>query len=240
MPLLSHWPKNSANPARQQRCGHGHHSKMRKLRPRPQQLATILAVLLVLFLVIAGCVISPRRIVNQSPSPTPTASPTATVSPTPTPTPTPMAATVPAQFLFIGQSDMAVVTGFRINSDGSLAPIPGSPFTISAPVRSLMAARDTLIVASGDTVSAFRVDKETGSIHPPDSTSVSITEADPSSSAAGPNMAVLDATGKFMYVADITRSELLPFRVENGKLFEISRSATPIPNATTSVAIVKP
>jgi sugar lactone lactonase YvrE len=61
-----------------------------------------------------------------------------------------------------------------------------------------------------------------------------------SPAAAGPQTAVLDASGRFMYVADVDRRELLAYRVENGKPLALSSSAIPIANATNSLAIVKP
>lgn len=189
-----------------------------------------------LFLIIAGCVISPRRVVNQSPSPTPTP----TISPTPTPTPTPMAKTVP-QFLFLGDAGTPLITGFRINSDGSLAPVPGSPFTINAPGRTLSAADDTLLITSELGITAFRVERETGFLEETDLAGVSITAAEPSSAAnSSGQLAVLDSSGSFMYVVDANRAELLPYRVDHGKLLALSPSAIPIPRSTTSIAIVRP
>src|ERR1051326_8959074 len=133
---------------------------MRYPNYRPNHLGLLIAGTFMFVLIIAGCVISPRRVVIGGPSPTPTP----TISPTPTPTPTPMATTVSAQFFFLGQADAPLISGFRINSDGSLAPLPGSPFTIDAPVRSLVAVHDMLISTSEGAVTAFKVDKEAGSI----------------------------------------------------------------------------
>ena len=222
-------------------CSQASLKSVRYLCSRPKQFAAIAAIFMLLLL-IAGCVISPRRVVVGGPSPTPTP----TISPTPTPTPTPMAAAVPqantpAEFLFLSDAGAPLITGFRINGDGSLAPIPGSPFTIGAPAGSLTAAHGTLIVTSGKAISAYKVDKETGSIQPMDSAVSFMGDSDPSSSTAiGPQLAVLDSRGRFMYVVDINRAELLPYRVDNGKLFALSPSAIPIPSATTSIAIVKP
>ena len=66
-------------------------------------------------------------------SPTPTPTPAPGTSPTPSPTPTPTPATS-AAFVYVAnngstQNVGGSIAGFRINpSDGSLAPVPGSPF----------------------------------------------------------------------------------------------------------------
>jgi 6-phosphogluconolactonase (cycloisomerase 2 family) len=212
---------------------------------RPNQLAIALGMIFLLFLLIAGCVISPRRVVNENPSPTPTPgiSPTPTPGTTPsaTPTPSPMAATAPAQFLFLGEADAPLITGFRINSDGSLVPVPGSPFAISAPVHSLTAVHDTLFAGGENGVAAYRVNRESGSIQRTDSAGSPVLGANPYSSASGsPQLAVLDSNGRFMVVADVDRAELRAFRVEDGKLVALPRAAVPISSATTSIAVVKP
>src|SRR5579859_195415 len=214
-------------------------SKMRHLPCQPNQFAIAFVVLLLLFLLIAGCVISPRRVVNENPSPTPT--PTVSPTPTPTPTPTPMGATVPLQFLFLGDSSAPLITGFRINSDGSLTAVPGSPFTVSAPARSLSSVRDTLFVASGTEITAFKVGMETGSLRQTDSAGTSPWAGDLSLSAnGGPQLAVLDSSGRFMFVGDTNRAELVAHRVENGKPVTLLPFVIRIPRSTSSIAIVKP
>jgi hypothetical protein len=98
-----------------------------------------------------------------------------------------------------------------------------------------------LISTSEGAVTAFKVDKEAGSIEQITLPASSMADADPSSSATtGPQLAVLDRSGRFMYIADVNRAELLPFRVENGRLSALSRAVIPIPSGTTSIAIVKP
>jgi 6-phosphogluconolactonase (cycloisomerase 2 family) len=152
-----------------------------------------------------------------------------------------MAATVPAQFLFLGQSDAPLVTAFRINSDGSLAPVAGSPFAVGAAARELTFVGNTLTVASEAGVQAFTVDKETGSIHEGGLAKSLMAPADASMPAnSAPQKAVLDSQGRFMFVADVNRAELLVFRVDNGKPVALSSAAIPISSATSSMAVVKP
>jgi len=152
-----------------------------------------------------------------------------------------MATTVPAEFLFLGQSDAPLLTAFRINSDGSLIPVAGSPFSIAAPARALASAGNTLTVASEGGIEVFSVEAETGSLHEGVLGKSLMTTADhsmPASSA--PQFAVLDSQGRFMFVADINRAELQTFRIDNGKLAALPNATIPISSATSSIAIVKP
>src|ERR1700743_402584 len=140
------------------------------MRYKPHSfLAPTLAVALLL-LVIAGCVISPRRTFTGTPAPTPT--PTDTPLPTATPTPTPTAGSTSvsamgAQFLFVG--DSSGLSGFKINPDGSLLPMPAATLHIGAAVSSVAAMDSALIVANKNSISAFTVNKETGSLQQTDS-----------------------------------------------------------------------
>ena len=151
---------------------------MRIFRQRPATLFWAMAGVCALLAVLAGCVISPRRVVvnGPSPTPTPTGTPTpgTTPSPTPTPTPTPMAATVPEnsgqQFLFVVSADSPLMSGFKVSKNGLLAPVPGSPFISSEPSHFVASVHGALVVASEDTITAFRVDAETGSIQQTDAT----------------------------------------------------------------------
>ncbi|HZD96442.1 MAG TPA: hypothetical protein VE133_19430, partial [Candidatus Sulfotelmatobacter sp.] len=144
-------------------------------KPRYSGLIVLTIVLLAL---IFGCQISPRRVVVPGPSPTPTPNgsptptptpgftPTPTATPIPTGTPSPFGKTVPRaqQFLFLGDAGSPLLTGYKINPDGSLAPVPGSPFPINAPARSLKSLNNTLIVATEGTMTVYSVDKENGSL----------------------------------------------------------------------------
>lgn len=164
----------------------------------------------------AGCVISPRRtVVSVSPTPTPITSPTPTpgTTPTPIPTPTPMAATVPktdtpSQSLFTAAAGSDLIAGFRVNSDGSLAPIPGSPFLTSAPIEAVTSLHGTLIVATGNTINAYQIDKETGSTQQTDSVQTSPI-----------SLLTVDASSQSAYV--VTRDGMLAFDVSGGKLQEL-------------------
>jgi hypothetical protein len=188
----------------------GIHFIVRSMRYKPQYfLASILAVALLL-MVIAGCVISPRRDFTGSPAPTPT--PTGTPTPTATPTPTPTAgsaavSTADAQFLFVG--DATGMSGFKINQDGSLLPMVGSAFRTSAPVSSVVTMGGELIVASGNSVNALAVNKETGVLQQTDSMRAAAVETLEVNSAGNAVMA-------------ITQQGSLALRISSGKLQSVS------------------
>jgi hypothetical protein len=58
-----------------------------------------------------------------------------------------------------------MISGFTINNDGSLAPVPGSPFVETGPAHAIAALEGSLIAAGADRLRVFAVDQETGSIH---------------------------------------------------------------------------
>jgi hypothetical protein len=172
-----------------------------------------------------------------------------------------MATTVPAtdpapQFLFIASISSRLISGFRINNDGSLAPVSGSPFVTGAPARAIAGLQNALIVGDETGIKAFSVDKATGTIQQTDAITpgeklmVRVVEgklqtlpalSSPSSTearAAPP--AVLDASGKFMYIVDSSQGELLAFRVEAQKLFPLSPPSYPLPGGSASITLVKP
>jgi hypothetical protein len=95
--------------------------------------------------------------VSASPRPTPTPMPT---PPGATPTPTPVAAN--GTFVYFSTSASNTV-GYRLNPDGTLVPLAGSPFAVSG---GLAAAGSFLAASSGGTVSTFQVDPATGALSP--------------------------------------------------------------------------
>jgi len=111
----------------------------------------VLGLLMIAFL--AGC----GGVSANTPKPTPTPMPT---PPGATPTPTPAAAH--GTFVYFGTSASNTV-GYKLNPDGTLVPLAGSPFAISG---GLAAAGNFLAVSSGSTVSTFNVDPATGAPSP--------------------------------------------------------------------------
>lgn len=171
------------------------------------------------------------------------------------------------------------MSGFKINHDGSMTPVPGSPFPTTAPVHAAVSLHGALVVASEASLTAFAVDKETGFIQPTDSikaVAVKSLETDSAENAIlattqkgtlafrvsngkleplpaaravsaqeqsvtthSPS-AVLDASGRFMYVLDATRAEIAAYRVDQGKPVPLSPSAYPIARSANSLTLVKP
>ncbi len=110
-----------------------------------------------------------------------------------------------AQFLFIGDASDALINGFRINQDGSLTPVPGSPFPTTAPVHSAASLHGTLVVANETSLTAFAVDKETGFIQPTDSIKADAVKS-------------LEADSAENAIFATTQKGTIAFRVSNGKL----------------------
>ncbi|HVG90980.1 MAG TPA: beta-propeller fold lactonase family protein [Alphaproteobacteria bacterium] len=106
-----------------------------------------LALLLILSL--AGC-----GGVSANPRPTPTPTPMPT-PPGATPTPTPTA----AHGTLVYVSNTTSITGFRLNPDGTLSQLAGSPFAVQG---FISAAGSFLLVFSGTSVSTYQVDPASG------------------------------------------------------------------------------
>jgi len=188
---------------------------------------------------IAACEISPRREVVNNPqvsptptiSPTPIGSPTPTISPTPTPTPVGMSTAVPTEFLFTADPDAGVILGFKINRDGGLSTVSGSPFVATNSPRLIAALGSNLIVADRQNLTVFAISRETGKITKTDSQalpSISNLTVDPLSRIAFATMA----------------REQVAVQVVHNKLQVSSRSAvaesSTSPAAMTDAAVAKP
>jgi hypothetical protein len=92
-----------------------------------------------------------------------------------------------AQYLFTASPNSPLLSGFKINEDGSLTPVPGSPFVIGTPARAIMGVHDALLIADGAGITVFSVDMETGAIRQTDSAkaaSISNLVSDPQMNAA--------------------------------------------------------
>ena len=111
---------------------------------------SVLCLALLLILSCAGC-----GGVGANPGPTPTPTPT---PPGATPTPTPTAAH--GTFVYFSTSASNTV-GYRLNSDGTLVPLAGSPFAVSG---NLAAAGAFLAASTPNTVFAYQVDPASGAL----------------------------------------------------------------------------
>jgi hypothetical protein len=148
-----------------------------------------------------------------------------------------MATTVP-QFLFVGDPATPLVSGFRINNDGSLAPVPGSPFPLGFTPRALWSTDNLLLAVTQDGATAFAVDRETGVFDPqhpaalPDDVSISELPG------AEPRIATFDSSAKFWYIIDGNRAELAALRTVHGGRAELLQSYPVAKNSF--LALIKP
>jgi 6-phosphogluconolactonase (cycloisomerase 2 family) len=123
------------------------------------------------------------------------------------------------KFLYITQTDAGVVLAFSIASDGSLAAVPGSPFSAgNQPEFSLPVAVGTkqfLYVANfgSNDIEAFVIDPHTGTL----------TMVSHSSDPAGPDYLV--ASGSFLYALDIFPDDLSAYTINaDGTLRQFSNN----------------
>jgi 6-phosphogluconolactonase (cycloisomerase 2 family) len=115
-------------------------------------------LLLILSLIGCGGVRS-----GSAPTPTP-------VPPGATPTPTPAAAH--GTFVYVSNSSSsAQLTGYRMNADGTLTLLPGSPFTVNG-FPAATPAGNFLVTASGNMISTYAVDSTSGALTPAGSAAV--------------------------------------------------------------------
>jgi len=136
----------------------------------------VLALLLVLSF--AGC-----GGVSANPRPTPTPTPMPT-PPGATPTPTPAAAH--GTFAYVSNSSSSQLAGYRLNADGTLTLLPGSPFTVNG-FPAATPAGNFLVTASSNMVSTYAVDPASGALTLAGSTSV-----------VGPGVVVADSKNIYM------------------------------------------
>lgn len=116
-----------------------------------------------------------------------------------------MAAVVPSQFLFTADPSAGVILGFKINSDGGLSSVPGSPFVAPDSPTLLAASQKDLFVANKSGLTVFDVNRETGTITKMDSVAMpSIT-----------NLSVDSADGTVFATSGTRRTEV---QVVNGKI----------------------
>lgn len=116
--------------------------------------ALVLGLLMLAFL--AGC--GGVSANTPGPTPTPTPNPSPTPNPGPSPTPTPA---VHGTFVFVNgvNAPGQPTDAYRLNPDGTLTLATGSPFPVSG---MLAASGSFLAVASGNSVTSYRVDPTTG------------------------------------------------------------------------------
>jgi DNA-binding beta-propeller fold protein YncE len=92
---------------------------------------------------------------------TPPPTPTPTPSPSPNPNPSPTPAAAHGTFVFVNGVEVAgqPTDTYRLNPDGTLTLATGSPFPVSG---MLASSGSFLAVASGNSITSYRVDATTG------------------------------------------------------------------------------
>jgi hypothetical protein len=93
-------------------------------------------------------------------------------APNPTPTPTP-AAHGPFVFVSASSGNAPATDGFRLNPDGTLTSIPGSPF----PFGGDLAVSGSFLMATGGTLTSYRVDPGSGTPVPVDKVPIQFADA---------------------------------------------------------------
>lgn len=119
----------------------------------------IVIATLFLFAVIAGCGSSSTTSTNQpQPSPTP-----GTPAPGPTPSPAPggSGSSGPATFVYARTSG-SEVSGFRLNADGTLIALAGSPFAVAG--TQIAASGGHLFSSSSSQLLVFGIDPQSGAL----------------------------------------------------------------------------
>ena len=193
-----------------------------------------------LALSLTGCVISPRRIVDNQPSPTPTTTPTPGTTPTPTPTPgtTPTPSPTPTpvggagtmsakvnsviEFLFVADEKSNSLQGFRIAGDGALSAVTGSPFQIGDTPHHLLSSGDSLIMSGSAAIIIFQVDPTSGALRQTDSVA-----------ASSPIVAV-DPANNIVYCT--SNGETMSYRLVKGMLRTIGSAPQVVQAGTTTMS----
>ena len=125
------------------------------------------------------------------------------------------------------------IAGYRVSNDGSLTPLPGSPFNLTGghlaldPFgRFLYAAAD----AQNGTVSVYRI-RAHGALQP--------VPGSPFSSGSFSISITTDPFGRFVYVANFGSQDISGYRVlENGALSPVPGSPFPILGAGEPITVV--
>jgi 6-phosphogluconolactonase (cycloisomerase 2 family) len=114
------------------------------------------------------------------------------------------------EFLFVADEKSNSLQGFRINGDGALAAVMGSPFPIGDTPHKLLASGDSLIMAGSAAILVFQVDKISGALRQTDSV------------AAGSPQVALDAANNLVF--STSNGETMSYRLMNGMLRPIGSS----------------
>lgn len=129
---------------------------------------------------------------------------------------------------------MAKIDAFEVGTTGVLSAVPGSPFAAGINLYLALDPQDRFLFAANDgppaSVLGFSIDPSTGALTPVPGASFPVTSNESSPMLLG--QIVVDATGKFVYVALTFSNEVVAFSIaSNGALTPVPGS--PFATATT-------
>jgi len=139
------------------------------------------------------------------------------------------------QFVYVVNSGSADISGFSVNTNGTLTDISGSPFptgTTPSAVATDPAGKFLYVANRGSAdVSAFKINPTTGAL-----TAVS---GSPFPAGASPAALKVDPSGKFLYVANSGSDNVSAYKINGtgGALNEISGSPFAAGLAPTGLAV---
>jgi 6-phosphogluconolactonase (cycloisomerase 2 family) len=119
------------------------------------------------------------------------------------------------RFLYVSDKAANTITGYTINSDGSLTAIAGSPFTanLNLPEFLTIDKTGTYLYATNNanaTVSAYTMDPTTGVL-----TALSTPTF---ATGTGPRLGAWDPTGTYLFIANVTTNTVSAFSLGSGGL----------------------
>ena len=165
---------------------------------------------------------------TPTPSPTPFPSPTPITTPTPLPTPTPSTTPTPvptptpaatSTVVFVGSSLSGGVSAFKLNSDGTLTPVPGDGITGNFSASAIAQSGSSLVAAQQGaevTVNLYSISAQTGALALQTTVQIPAQPLD--------NFGTLSAAmnDEFAYIG--TANGIYAFSIANGNL-------TPVPGS---------
>lgn len=124
------------------------------------------------------------------------------------------------EFLFTADFGSSTITAFRINADGSLSPVRGTPFVVGEAPSKVSVLGGSLIAAGNASLVVYSVDKETGSLRQTDSVVLGALQD-----------FVVDPSASLIYAA--SGSEIFAFRLAGATL-------QPLPGSPNSISAMAP
>src|SRR6516162_7529818 len=125
-----------------------------------------------------------------------------------------------AQFVYVANADSGNVSAYSIESNGSLTPVPGSPFAAEIEPFSVsvdfMARFAYATNFSGNNVSAYHIDAN-GALAP--------VSGSPFETGLGPISVAVDPMGRFVYVANSGDNNVSAYAIDS------SGALSPVPGA---------